>query len=97
VLPREGNGRRRRRRRLPDDGSIVVVVIAGRPLLLVVLLLPLLLLQLQEQLALHLAALLEEPRPRALDVLGRLALLEVRPPVVLDLVVRPPRQAARDR
>jgi len=95
VLPREGNGRRRRRRRLPDDGSIVVVVIAGRPLLLVVLLLPLLLLQ--EQLALHLAALLEEPRPRALDVLGRLALLEVRPPVVLDLVVRPPRQAARDR
>jgi hypothetical protein len=51
----------------------------------------------QQQLALHLAPLLEEPRPGALDVLGRLALLEVRPPVVLDLVVRSTRQAARDR
>ena len=46
-----------------------------------------------------LAALLQEPRPRALDVLGRrrFALLEVRPPVVLDLVVRPAGEATRDR
>lgn len=45
-----------------------------------------------------LAALLEEARPGALDVLGRrLALLEVRPPVVLDLVVRPAGEATRNR
>jgi hypothetical protein len=69
------------------------VVMIGLFLLLLVLILPLQ----QQQLALHLASLLEEPRPGALDVLGRLGLLEVRPPVVLDLVVRPPRQAARDR
>jgi hypothetical protein len=45
----------------------------------------------------HFLPLLEEPRSGALDVLGRLALLEVRPPVVLDLVVRPAREAASDR
>jgi hypothetical protein len=64
-------------------GVVVIFVLAYELLLL--------------PLALHLAALLEEPRPRALDVLGRLALLEVRPPVVLDLVVRPTGQAARNR
>ena len=42
-------------------------------------------------------ALLEKPGSRALDALGRLALLEVRPPVVLDLVVCPAREAASDR
>jgi hypothetical protein len=45
----------------------------------------------------HFLPLLEKPRSRALDVLGRLALLEVRPPVVLDLIVRPAREAASDR
>jgi hypothetical protein len=69
-------------------------------LLVLVLVLQKLLLLLQELQALEVLALLlelvlvEQLRPGAPR---RPGLLEVRPPVILDLVVRPPRQAPRDR
>jgi hypothetical protein len=111
VGPGFGGYRRRRRRRARvTGGRAATVVVAGRrrgaggaaraaalvPALVEVQVLPpkrrLLLLLLH-----HFPALLEEPGSRALNVLGRLALLEVRPPVVLDLIVRPAGEAASDR
>jgi len=99
-VPGRIGGYRRRRRRARVTGCAATVVVVGRGagaraagLVPVLVKLPKRLLLLLH----HFLPLLEEPGSGALDVLGRLALLEVRPPVVLDLVVRPARESASDR